>query len=123
MPEFATIHSAGASAVTESPAARVPDLEWDDEDVIDGVLRLVADHHRAVGAAIDADRSRQAWPSSGSVRWVRTFAPSRQPRLVISIASMFVKPPRGLLTCCSARSQARRLSFRSGFGAQRSGES
>jgi len=52
MPEFATIHSAGASAVTESPAARVPDLEWDDEDVIDGVLRLVADHHRAVGAAI-----------------------------------------------------------------------
>jgi hypothetical protein len=30
----------------------VPDLEWDDEDVIDAVLRLVADHHRAVGAAI-----------------------------------------------------------------------
>jgi hypothetical protein len=38
--------------VAESPAARVPDLEWDDEDVIDAVLRLVADHHRAVGAAI-----------------------------------------------------------------------
>ena len=52
MPEFATIHSPGTSAVAEAPAARVPDLEWDDEDVIDAVLRLVADHHRAVGAAI-----------------------------------------------------------------------
>jgi hypothetical protein len=52
MPEFATIHSPGISAVAESPAAHVPDLEWDDEDVIDAVLRLVADHHRAVGAAI-----------------------------------------------------------------------
>lgn len=52
MPEFATIHSPGTSAVAEAPAAHVPDLEWDDEDVIDAVLRLVADHHRAVGAAI-----------------------------------------------------------------------
>src|SRR3954471_4151969 len=52
MPEFATIHSPGISAVAEAPAAQVPDLEWDDEDVIDSVLRLVADHHRAVGAAI-----------------------------------------------------------------------
>jgi hypothetical protein len=38
--------------VEESPASRGPDTEWDDEDVIDAVLRLVADHHRAVGAAI-----------------------------------------------------------------------
>ncbi len=52
MPEFATIHSPGTSAVSEAPIAHVPDLEWDDEDVIDAVLRLVADHHRAVGAAI-----------------------------------------------------------------------
>lgn len=52
MPEFATIHSPGTSAVVEAPLAHVPDLEWDDEDVIDAVLRLVADHHRAVGAAI-----------------------------------------------------------------------
>jgi hypothetical protein len=52
MPEFATIHSPGTSAVAEAPVSHVPDLEWDDEDVIDAVLRLVADHHRAVGAAI-----------------------------------------------------------------------
>ena len=52
MPEFATIHSPGTSAMAETPIAHVPDLEWDDEDVIDAVLRLVADHHRAVGAAI-----------------------------------------------------------------------
>jgi hypothetical protein len=38
--------------VAEAPRAHGPDLEWDDEDVIDAVLRLVADHHRAVGAAI-----------------------------------------------------------------------
>jgi hypothetical protein len=52
MPEFATSHSPGTTAVAEAPAAPVPGTEWDDEDVIDAVLRLVADHHRAVGAAI-----------------------------------------------------------------------
>lgn len=52
MPEFATISPVDDFAVGEEPIARGPEGPWDDDFVIDTVLRLVADHHRAVGAAI-----------------------------------------------------------------------
>jgi hypothetical protein len=52
MPEFTTISPRDDLAGDESPVAHGPDGPWDDDDVIDTVLRLVADHHRAVGAAI-----------------------------------------------------------------------
>jgi hypothetical protein len=49
MPEFATIYVPEDIALGEE---RGLDGPWDDDEVIDTVLRLVADHHRAVGAAI-----------------------------------------------------------------------
>jgi hypothetical protein len=53
MPEFATIVIAPDDITPhETPASCGPDAVWDDDDVIDTVLRLVADHHRALGAAI-----------------------------------------------------------------------
>jgi hypothetical protein len=52
MPEFATIVPSEDIAVAETPAIPVERGPWDDDDVVDAVLRLVADHHRAVGAAI-----------------------------------------------------------------------
>lgn len=52
MPEFATISPIDDFAVDEAPVVRGPEGPWDDDFVIDTVLRLVADHHRAVGAAI-----------------------------------------------------------------------
>jgi hypothetical protein len=52
MPEFATIVRTEDITVDEAPVVRGPEGPWDDDDVIDTVLRLVADHHRAVGAAI-----------------------------------------------------------------------
>src|SRR3954471_8198533 len=52
MREFATIISTQVISVDEAPGVRGTDESWDDEDVIDSVLRLVANHHRAVGAAI-----------------------------------------------------------------------
>jgi hypothetical protein len=52
MREFATIFSTERIIVDEAPVVRDNDGPWDDDDVIDAVLRLVADHHRAVGAAI-----------------------------------------------------------------------
>jgi hypothetical protein len=52
MREFATIFPAQAVSVDEAPGVRGTDESWDDDDVIDSILRLVADHHRAVGAAI-----------------------------------------------------------------------
>jgi hypothetical protein len=50
--QFATIFSSEDIAVGEAPAFHGDVASWDDDDVIDAVLRLVADHHRAVGAAI-----------------------------------------------------------------------
>jgi hypothetical protein len=54
MPEFATIPTSPVDdfAMGEAPALRGPEGPWDDDFVIDTVLRLVSDHHRAVGAAI-----------------------------------------------------------------------
>jgi hypothetical protein len=52
MREFATIFPTDETNVDEAPVVRGSDGPWDDDDVIDTVLRLVADHHRAVGAAI-----------------------------------------------------------------------
>ena len=52
MREFATIFPAQVITVDEAPGVRGIEESWDDDDVIDSVLRLVADHHRAVGAAI-----------------------------------------------------------------------
>jgi hypothetical protein len=52
MREFATIFPTEDFAVDEAQVVRGVDGPWDDDDVIDAVLRLVADHHRAVGAAI-----------------------------------------------------------------------
>lgn len=52
MPEFTTVSSLDDVALSEATLVHGPDGPWDDEDVIDSVLRLVADHHRTVGAAI-----------------------------------------------------------------------
>ena len=52
MREFATIFPTERITVDEALVVRGTDGPWDDDDVIDAVLRLVADHHRAVGAAI-----------------------------------------------------------------------
>lgn len=52
MPEFTTVSSLEDVALSEATLVHGPDGPWDDEDVIDSVLRLVADHHRTVGAAI-----------------------------------------------------------------------
>lgn len=52
MREFATIFPIAETNATKAPVVRGSDGPWDDDDVIDTVLRLVADHHRAVGAAI-----------------------------------------------------------------------
>ena len=52
MREFAALFPTMDIAVDEAPVVRGDDNAWDDDDVIDTVLRLVADHHRAVGAAI-----------------------------------------------------------------------
>ena len=52
MREFATIISTQVISADEAPGVRGTDESWDDDDIIDSVLRLVADHHRAVGAAI-----------------------------------------------------------------------
>lgn len=52
MREFATIYPTERITVDEAPVVRGSDGPWDDDEVIDTILRLVADHHRAVGAAI-----------------------------------------------------------------------
>jgi len=52
MPELTTISAIADFAIDEAPVALGPEGPWDDDEVIDTVLRLVADHHRAVGAAI-----------------------------------------------------------------------
>jgi hypothetical protein len=52
MREFATIFPTQVISVDEAPGVRGSDESWDDDDIIDSILRLVADHHRAVGAAI-----------------------------------------------------------------------
>jgi hypothetical protein len=52
MPEFTTVSALDDVALSEATLVHGPDGPWDDEDVIDSVLRLVADHHRTVGAAI-----------------------------------------------------------------------
>ncbi|MCA9879510.1 MAG: hypothetical protein KC442_17080 [Thermomicrobiales bacterium] len=52
MPEFTTVSALDDVALSEATLVHGPDGPWDDEEVIDTVLRLVADHHRTVGAAI-----------------------------------------------------------------------
>jgi hypothetical protein len=52
MPEFTTVSALDDVALSEATLVHGPDGPWDDEEVIDSVLRLVADHHRTVGAAI-----------------------------------------------------------------------
>ena len=52
MREFTAISARDDIAVDETPSIHDPQERWDDDDVIDAVLRLVADHHRQVGAAI-----------------------------------------------------------------------
>ena len=42
----------GHDAVGGAPEVRGPDGPWDDEAVLDQALRLVADHHRALGAML-----------------------------------------------------------------------
>src|SRR5829696_6689853 len=65
MREFATIFPTERITVDEAPVVRDADGPWDDDDVIDAVLRLVADHHRAVGAAIG---KRSFSPSHAELR-------------------------------------------------------
>jgi excisionase family DNA binding protein len=52
MREFATLYPPEDIAVDEAPIVRGPDGPWDEDEIIDTVLRLVADHHRTIGAAI-----------------------------------------------------------------------
>ncbi|MBL8126416.1 MAG: hypothetical protein U0Z70_16325 [Thermomicrobiales bacterium] len=52
MPEFTTVSALDDVALSEATLVHGPDGPWDDEEIIDSVLRLVADHHRTVGAAI-----------------------------------------------------------------------
>lgn len=52
MPEFVTLSPLTTISVDEAPVVHGPDGPWDDDEVIDTVLRLVADHHRAIGASI-----------------------------------------------------------------------
>jgi hypothetical protein len=52
MPELATIAPIEDITMDEAPLPRAPAGPWDDDEVIDTILRLVADHHRALGAAI-----------------------------------------------------------------------
>lgn len=52
MPEFTTVSTLDDVALSEATLLHGPEGPWDDEEVIDSVLRLVADHHRTVGAAI-----------------------------------------------------------------------
>lgn len=52
MPEFTTVSALDDVALSEATLVHGPEDPWNDDDVIDSVLRLVADHHRTVGAAI-----------------------------------------------------------------------
>ena len=52
MPEFTTVSTLDDVALSEATLLHGPEGPWDDEEVIDSVLRLVADQHRTVGAAI-----------------------------------------------------------------------
>lgn len=52
MPDFTTVSALDDVALSEATLVHGPDGPWNDDDVIDSVLRLVADHHRTVGAAI-----------------------------------------------------------------------
>ena len=52
MPEFTTVSTLDDVALSEATLLHGPEGPWDDEEIIDSVLRLVADHHRTVGAAI-----------------------------------------------------------------------
>lgn len=65
MREFATIVVSEPITANEAPVVRGAGESWDDDDVIDGVLRLVADHHRALGAAIGR---RSFSPSQAELR-------------------------------------------------------
>ncbi|MFN8594026.1 MAG: hypothetical protein U0031_21440 [Thermomicrobiales bacterium] len=65
MREFASIIASEEIPVNEAPVVHGPLDAWDDDDVIDGVLRLVADHHREVGAAIGR---RSFSPSQAELR-------------------------------------------------------
>ena len=65
MREFATIVGSETTAANEASVVRGPGEPWGDDDVIDGVLRLVADHHRALGAAIGR---RSFSPSQAELR-------------------------------------------------------
>lgn len=52
MPEFLTITPIEDIALEELSGLYGPEGPWDDDEVIDTILRLVSDHHRALGAAI-----------------------------------------------------------------------
>ena len=65
MREFATVFTTQVISADEAPGVRGTDESWDDDDIIDSVLRLVADHHRAVGAAIG---KRSCSPSLAELR-------------------------------------------------------
>ena len=52
MPEFLTITPMEDITLKDVPGLYGPEGPWDDDEVIDTILRLVSDHHRALGAAI-----------------------------------------------------------------------
>jgi hypothetical protein len=52
MPEFLTITPIEDITLDDLPGLCGPEGPWEDDEVIDTILRLVSDHHRALGAAI-----------------------------------------------------------------------
>lgn len=72
--------------VSAFPAARDPDGGWDDDEVLDQVLRLVADHHRDLGVAI----GRRAF--SPSIAELRQSPLGRDLRLLALAAAGDAEP-------------------------------
>lgn len=79
MPEVTITHD--DIAVNEASIVHGPAGPWDDDEVIDTVLRLVADHHRAVGAAIGR---RSFSPTLAELR----VSPLGQDLRVLTMASL-----------------------------------
>lgn len=72
--------------VSAFPAARDPDGGWDDDEVLDEVLRLVADHHRDLGVLI----GRRAF--SPSIAELRQSPLGRDLRLLALAATGDAEP-------------------------------
>ena len=123
MREFATIIPTQVISADEAPGVRGTDESWDDDDIIDSVLRLVADHHRAVGAAIG---KRSFSPSLAELRQsplgqdLRLLAAAGY---ATSAATTCRRRSDASRTCCFVRLQPRGWSFPPGSGVRPSARS